>query len=98
MFRIPNMVKLQLLCFLFLFFIFFIICTGRTGQSISTHHASNDAVSPNEMPFGVTLTTNYIVGSIFPPKIPKIPIGLAASLKTQERFRAYLHEASTDKH
>jgi hypothetical protein len=34
----------------------------------------------------------------FSPKIPKIPIGLAGSRKTHERFRAYLPEGSMDKY
>jgi hypothetical protein len=48
--------------------------------------------------FGVTMKTNFIKRSILPCKIPKIPIGLAGSSKTHERFRPYLHEGSTDKH
>lgn len=44
-FRLSNMVNLQLLGF------FFITCTGWTSQLNLTCHASNDALSPKEVPF-----------------------------------------------
>lgn len=44
------------------------------------------------------MTTSFITGSIFLPKVPKFLIGLAESRKEQERLRAYLHDGSTDKH
>jgi hypothetical protein len=83
-------------CCLFSVFIFFIVCTDRTGQPILTRHASIDEVSPKELPFGDTMTINFIKGPIPPPK--KNRTGLAGSRKTQERFRVYLHRGSIDKH
>jgi hypothetical protein len=79
--------------FVFLFLIFSITRTRRTGQPILTPHTSNNAVPPK----GVAFWGHNDKGA-FPPKSPKIPIGLAGNRKTDKRFRTYLHEGSTDKH
>jgi hypothetical protein len=59
---------------------------GQTGQPILTRHASNNAVSPNELPFGVTMTSSFVKRSLS-PKVPYFRIGLAESWETHECFR-----------
>jgi hypothetical protein len=72
--------------------------TGQTGLPNLARHASNDAVQLMEVLFGVTMTVNFLKMFIFPSKLPKFLIGSSESRKTQERFRAYIHEGSIDKH
>jgi hypothetical protein len=89
---------MQLLCFLVIFHTL-ISFTSRADQPMA-HNGSNDVVPSKEATFGDRSYNQFHEGAFLPPKIPKIPIGLAGSRKTQERFRVglYLHEEPTGKH
>jgi hypothetical protein len=46
--------------------IFLLTSTGQTGKPISMVEGSNDAFSPKEVPFGVSLKNFDFTGSITP--------------------------------
>jgi hypothetical protein len=76
--------------------IFLLTSTGQTGEPISMVDGSNDALSPKEAPFGVSLKKFDVTGSATPKNCQKVSVVYDFLAKLEESINTHISVKSID--
>jgi hypothetical protein len=82
--------------FLSFHIIFLLTSTGQTGKPISMIDGSNDAFSPKEVPFGVSLKKFEFAGSVTPKNDQKVGVVYGFPAKLGESVKTHISVKSRD--